>query len=582
MSQQARHVRIGIAWRGHIISERVLRRRAAVSIGQRPDATIQISASEHPNFPAHMDLLRLSGGRYHLVVPSDPQASVTLRGAPVPNLTVDIDGLRCLPVEAAAGGSLALGDLCVMFQFVSGYSQPLAVREQTVLRLGLVFDERLISDRLFSEGDNVSVGGAKSDDIVLDRDYGGPSLAFRRHRDGTATLAADQGIALRMALPGEPPEDADQLLRRGHAELAGDRLRTHLPLGCRGRVRMGPYTVLFQVLRQRVEVPVLPKRRWSERAAGVLFQDPVWSTCLALCFTLAGAVSVQAWAFHDSVGQYLRDIQPPEDDGALEHTRFIEVPVVVKEEPKPEPPALAPAPEPPKKLAEKTPVESPKPRANKPRPVSLGQTVDPDKAPRNVRATINRRTIAGVFKGDGAASKLFAHSDDGDGDVKGTVFAGGGDVADGGGPRAGLKLKGAADGGTHEKITTGHKGFKRDSKRNVSDGHRDEKKPPRIIIRLPGMEGSGPKKAQVARVIARKGAAVRRCYEAALRVNPVLAGKVTVRFVVGTAGTVTSVTVMGISGDFKGCIERKFRAIRGLPMLSAPTPFRQSYVFTKT
>ena len=83
MSLQPRHVRIGLVWRGHMVGERVLCRRTAVSVGLRADATIQLSANEHPDFPAFMELFRLSGGRYHLVLPRDPQARVTLRGTPV-------------------------------------------------------------------------------------------------------------------------------------------------------------------------------------------------------------------------------------------------------------------------------------------------------------------------------------------------------------------------------------------------------------------------------------------------------------------------------------------------------------------
>ena len=54
-----------------------------------------------------------------------------------------------------------------------------------------------------------------------------------------------------------------------------------------------------------------------------------------------------------------------------------------------------------------------------------------------------------------------------------------------------------------------------------------------------------------------------------------------VRFTVGTAGTITSVSVIGASGEFASCIQRKFERIRGLPLLPAAQSFTQSYVFTK-
>ncbi len=579
MSQQPRHVRIGLVWRGHMVGERILCRRTAVSIGLRADATIQLSANEHPEFPAFMELLRLSGGRYHLVLPKDPQARVTLRGAPVNNLFVDIDGHRCLPVEAAAGGSLVVGDLCVMFQFVAGYSQPMAVRERTVLRLGLVHEDRLISDRLFSSGDRVSVGGAKGDDIVLDQDYEGPSLAFRRHGDGTATLLADKGVALRMAASEGLPVDADELVRRSMAELKGDQLRAHLPLGSRGRVRMGPYTVLFQILRQRVEVPVLPKRGIRQRVAGALFHEPVWTACLAIWFALAGVVSVQAWAVHQSVGRYLQDIQPVDDDELMEREHLIEVEVLTPEVEKPAPlePTVASA-----ELREKEPPKVAPEKAPKPQPTAT-RAANPDKPARNARERIADSTIAGAFASrNGGQIKLFAPSDGSAGEVLAGTFGDSKDHGDEPGPATGLKLAGPGGGGTYEKPVIVKRALKRSGKSHRSQLTRRPTgpKPPKLVMDI--IHGTGSHKSAVGRVVMRKKNAVRRCYDNALRKDAGLQTKVVVRFVVGTAGTVTSVTVTGASGDFKSCIERKFRAIRGLPLLPAPTPFRQSYVFTQT
>ena len=95
------------------------------------------------------------------------------------------------------------------------------------------------------------------------------------------------------------------------------------------------------------------------------------------------------------------------------------------------------------------------------------------------------------------------------------------------------------------------------------------------------MGGTGEAKADVAKVISRKNSAVQRCYEAALRDNPDEGGKVKVSFTVGTAGTVTDVSVSGASGGFSECIKNKFMGIRGLPLLAAPQSFNQAYVFSK-
>ena len=93
--------------------------------------------------------------------------------------------------------------------------------------------------------------------------------------------------------------------------------------------------------------------------------------------------------------------------------------------------------------------------------------------------------------------------------------------------------------------------------------------------------GDGDSKTEVAKVVARKNSAVQRCYEQALRDNPDEAGKVKVTFTVGTAGTVTDVSVSGASGSFSECIKAKFSSIRGFPTLPSPQTFSQSYVFSK-
>ena len=95
------------------------------------------------------------------------------------------------------------------------------------------------------------------------------------------------------------------------------------------------------------------------------------------------------------------------------------------------------------------------------------------------------------------------------------------------------------------------------------------------------MGGEGEGKSDIAKVIARKNSAVQQCYEKALRDDPEVGGKVKVSFTVGTAGTVTDVNVSGASGVFADCIKGKFMAIRGLPIISSPQSFNQSYVFSK-
>ena len=308
--------RIGVIYRGAVVAERRFDRRSAVSIGCRIDATVHI---DRPGIPDKLEVLRLLDGRYHVVLPTDPNARLTLRGAPISNVTVVDGGQRLVPVEQAAGGSLQVGDLVVMFQLVQASNETIAVHERTVLRVGLVFDGRLISDQVFEDHKKVCIGRGRRDRIVLDSDYSGPSLCFRRHKDGSATLISDAGAELRVALPSCQPTDVNALYAQGLARRrtgrlggdvmggagqGGDSVEVHLPTGSRGRARLGPYTVLYQVLVRRTHVPVLPRRGPIGALVQGAIQDPVWSVSLALAAILVCGVLGQAMLFHDRVGRF--------------------------------------------------------------------------------------------------------------------------------------------------------------------------------------------------------------------------------------------------------------------------------------
>lgn len=77
-----------------------------------------------------------------------------------------------------------------------------------------------------------------------------------------------------------------------------------------------------------------------------------------------------------------------------------------------------------------------------------------------------------------------------------------------------------------------------------------------------GMTGGKVDKASLESVFRRRMSAIQTCYQQALKVNPNLAGKVTIRFTIGTAGTVTDISVADNStGDSSvgACIIQKVR-----------------------
>ncbi len=595
MSTANRNVRLGVVYRGSIIHEEVLDRRIDVTVGLRAGSTVQIPAKEYPEFPDSIELLAIENNQYYLLVPSDPSARVSVRGTTEKSAAMTVRGKRAIAIENAAGGSLAIGDVTIMFQFVRADSTPTITRESNVLRLGLVYDERLISDRVFDDQKQITIGNQKNLSVVLpDEDYQGPAVKFTNNRDGSFTLKAPATMRMRIATDGGPLE-LKELLAKAKARQEGNDVVVHLPLGTRGRIVMGQHTVLFQVIKRSVTVPAFPPKTMGQRLLGPFLNEPTWTISFLGAFLLVGAIVGQALLFQSSTGKYL-DKAKAEDEVARGP---IQIDIVEKEEPpkeeeKPDekvndaPPIQAPSDKKPdkadKKVADKTPDKAAD--ADK-KPVSTGQTVDPEEAKRNAREAVVKNTVAGALVGqNGAATKLFA--DDG-GDGEGTVtakFGGASGDGDTGGPgTGGLKIEGGGKGGgTIEKVKGKGGGFG-ERKQDVAKVEEPKKVEAQAKVSLGGLDGSDDgdgSKGDIAKKVASRAAAVKACYESALRDNPDVSGKVKVSFTVGTAGTVTDVTVSGADGGFKDCIEGKFKSIRGLPILAAPKQFSQSFVFTKS
>ncbi len=595
MSQVNRNIRLGIVYRGNIIHEELVDRRIDISIGRRAGSTVHIATKVHPDFPEFIDLLVIENNAYYFVVPSDPAARISVRGATNPGEPKSIKGRRAIPIDGLAGGSLVSGDVTIMFQFVKGDSQPMETRERTVLRLGLVYDDRLIDDRIFPDSKQVTVGNAHDATIVLpDEDYQGPSLVFQNHKDGSVSMRAPAAMKIRLAVDGAPMELKD-LQAKGKARQEGNDVVCHLSLGTRGRATMGQQTLLFQVVKQSVTIPLMPKRSLSEKLIAAVIGEPAWWISFSVSALVILGVLFQAHYFEKTTNKFLKaKAEEQEVKGSFD------VVVEVKEEIKPEEPEKEDkkptteiVPETVKeKIKEKEKVDK-KAEAKvddkkaPDKPASVGEKKDPTEIKEQARAAVEQKTIAGAFKGMGGGStKFFQEAGEGEaGDVVAKTFGGAGAGAGDGdakGPAAGgVKLSGSSGGGSVERnAKVKGEGFgARKADETKTEGKKEEAT---VTIKLSSdTSGSGEAKADVAKIISRKNSAVQRCYEQALRDNPDTGGKVKVTFTVGTEGTITDVSISGASGGFADCIKAKFEAIRGLPTLPSPQTFGQSYVFSK-
>ncbi len=594
MSTANRHLRLGIVYRGSIIHEELIDRRIDISIGRRAGSTIHVAPKSHPDFPEFLDFLVIENNQYHLVVPADPNAKISLRGAANPGEPKTVKGRRAIPVEGVTAGSLVSGDVTVMFQFVRGDTTPMITRERTVLRLGLVYDDRLIDDRIFPDDKMVSVGIQRSNTIVLpDEDYQGPSLTFLNHKDGSISMRAPDGMKIRLAVEGAPME-IKELEAKGKARKEGTDMVCHLSLGTRGRATMGQHTLLFQVVKQSVTIPAMPQRGFAEKVVAGALAEPAWWISFGVSFLLILGVIFQAHYFEKTTNKFLKARQEEQAakgtfEQILEMKEEIKVEEKKVEEPKKEEVAIVPK----EVEAKKEKVEKVERKPEKAaetakaeKPQSVGEKIDPTEKTARATKAVEEKTVAGAFKGLGGSTKFFQEAGEGEaGDVVAKTFGGTGDAGDGAdkGPGGGgVKLAaGAKAGGTVEKVAKGKTGgFEKRSTDETKTVV--EKKEAAVQIKMNSdTSGSGEAKADVAKVVSRKNSAVQRCYEQALRDNPDVGGKVKVTFTVGTEGTITDVSISGASGSFADCIKSKFESIRGLPTLSSPQTFGQSYVFSK-
>ena len=594
----SRVLRIGVVWRSQVVAERVLDRRVDVTVGSRPDSTVNVISKDYPGFPSNVPVAIVHNGQYHVVLPSDPAHKLVLRGGPPGSEGVDksqvktVNGLRIFPIEVFTGGSVSMGDLIVMFQFVRGDAVPTVTREETVLRIGLVHEDRLLSDEIFHGAKPVTIGVGPTKTISLpDVDYKdakgapGPDATFTFDKNANKFRGKiPKESQFRLAIDGQPLVDNKDIAgKSGAIKQEGDFLVFDLPLKARGRCTMGPYTVLFQVIKQSVTVPTFARRSLLAKLASPFLADSTWTLSLLGAIVLVGSIVGQAMIFHKTTGRFLDKASAEEE---LAHTTF-EVVIEEKEEPKEEDkPVVDIMSDKAKEETKKEIEKEKKPDKKQEKPESVGKTVDPEQKMRNAREAVVKNTVAGALVGaNGAATKLFA-----DGEGEGTVQAkfggdGGGETA--GGPGAGgLKIEGGGGGGgTMEKVKGKGGGFG-ERQSDVAKVDAPVKKEPVAAVKLSGLDGDdggdGSGKGDIAKKIAGRAAAVKACYEAALRDNPDVSGKVKVSFTVGTAGTITDVTVSGAEGNFRDCIEGKFKSIRGLPILPAPKQFNQSFVFTKS
>jgi hypothetical protein len=468
-----------------------------------------------------------------------------------------------------------------------------------ILRVGIIQGGRIVEERLIRKREDVALGTHAKNTFILPTSQLGKSYRLFEAKSEAYLLNFDDRMEGRLSL-NEQVVDLSALAKSGNLKKRGGRYQVELDDRSRGKVVIGEFTLLFQFVEKP---PVLPRPQLPAAARGGLAQRVDWlmfNVLLASFLVQAGlGIGLDIW--WRSSGQYLR-----QEFGAKK-TRAYELlkAEVLAEKKKKEEKDPEPDPEPDDAQEDDAdPDPDPKPEAKK--PVEKVRPREPVKAEQPQKRTASRikELKANVTK------KTFLHAlgslGDGEGGIANTLakglassalddafnnLDGGVANADGstktfvGEPSAVKSGKGAYKG--IGKAEAGGSRIKTGAVKSKGKSAGGEIKV-KLKVRggsVSGQSGSGKvDKGAVKKVFRRRSGAIKHCYEKALKTNPNLKGKVTIRFRIGTAGRITNIKVTKNttgSSSIGSCITSKVKSWRFPSPEGGPVTFSYPFILAK-
>jgi hypothetical protein len=399
-----------------------------------------------------------------------------------------------------------------------------------ILRIGIIQNGKIVEERLVRKRESVTIGQSTRNTFVvpasnaLPRTFtifeltpAGYAINFSDQMDGRVSLG-DQVVAL-------------PALRQGKAQKKGELWHLLLPERSRGKVVIGDVTVLFQFV---TPPPVQPRPQLPPSVRSSLMQNLDW---------MLVAVVAASFIMHFGFVIYLRNIDWPRKPDIEEiPDRFVQMIVPKKiEEPKPVVAQKEDEKAEEKKEAKKDKGET-KPKAVKPprdpeaearaaaeRRARLAADVQKMGVLKILGAKGENGSVADLVKGgdvSGDADKVFAQV----GGV-GVAGAGGGlRSAKGAGGTGSLRGGGSLRASGPGEVGTGERGGERAVKGIVKDS-------------APVDVDGSLDPSVIAREIRGRLGAIKACYEAGLKRNPNIGGKLQLRFEISSVGKVTSADI---------------------------------------
>ena len=436
-----------------------------------------------------------------------------------------------------------------------------------ILRIGIIQNGKIVEERLVRKRESVTIGQSTRNTFVvpasnaLPRTFtifeltpAGYAINFSDMMDGRISLG-EQVVAL-------------PALRQGKAQKKGELWHLLLPERSCGKVVVGDVTVLFQFV---TPPPVQPRPQLPPSVRSSLMQNLDW---------VLVAVVAASFIAHFGFVVYLRNIDWPRKPDIEEiPDRFVQMIVPKKvEEPKP---VVAQKEE---EKAEKKEAKRDKGDASKKAPP---KPRDPEA---EARAAAERRArLAADVQKMGVLKILGAKGENGSvadlvkgGDVSGDadkVFAqvGGVGVATTGG---GLRSKGAGGSGS----LRGGGSLRASGPGEVGTGERGGERAVKGIVKdsAPTDVDGSLDPSVIAREIRGRLGAIKACYEAGLKRNPNIGGKLQLRFEVSTVGKVTSAEIENDSmhdDEVASCIKSRVMTWRFPAPAGGSVQFSYPFIF---
>ena len=439
-----------------------------------------------------------------------------------------------------------------------------------VLRVGVVHEGRIIEERLLKKPGDVTVGASPKCTFILPIAKLSESYRLFLHGSkGRYQLRFTKGMVGKVSV-GDSIMDLNALRQSNLAQHSGEYYHLSLDESSRGKLVFGEVSLLFQFV---VPPPPVPKLELPATAKGGLLTriDATLSFALlaSLILQLGSMGGIQFW--WQQYGQF--EVKVKKDyleaydmlKAEVERRQPLEREVVEEgtgegEGEEDEAAVEEVARKPVKKHTRPTPakVESDEERYKR----KVAKVRDTTILRHLGVAGEGPGTIAGTGVEDGAAANRL----NGAWNTKGVRVANEDDSPSG--FHAG-QPSGDDQGNTYASLSKDDVKSKTKVGK-VGGGERRQETSIRIRRgKLGNQTGTGKiDKAAVASVFRRRMSAIRVCYEKALKLNPDVQGKVTLRFTIGRAGTITNITVTKNSTGDPGvatCITQKVRRWRFSP-----------------